>query len=342
VPPSDYAGAHGLFLNLQSVDFVKEKLQMLRQSGKDDALTLLGICNLEQQLTNLGCVIDEKTRERAVTKKLMRKKEETGVKSVFEIADPRLRKVAEICFDSLAKFSRLRDVREWTQRNQTGRTKLIDRSGVPAMLRHSLERISEPLTVLNKSFQMAAVRGFGNLHRCMGDKSSAYIGNKEKPIIDLALTDEALCDEVYVQVMKQLTMNPSMESATKGWQLLQYLCQTVLPSWELCEFLRAFIQRTVDGSAPRAESTQSMLSVPALAERRLSNFGTLFAEFQGSVPQIAAETGRILVEAIGSEPAWLPEVVPEVGGGRSARFHSAGVYSSDEEYLEDLAGVDSD
>jgi len=212
------------------------------------------------------------------------------------------------------------------------------------MLRHSLERISEPLTVLNKSYHMAAVRCFGNLQRCMGDKSGAYIGNKEKPIIDLAWTEEALCDEVYIQVMKQLTMNPSMESATKGWQLLQNLCKTVLPSWELCEFLRAFIQRTVDGLAPKATSTrQSMLSVPAQAEMQLSNYETLHAAFEGSVPQIAAETGRILVEAIGCEPAWLPEeAAKESEKGRAARFYSGASMSSDEEYEIDLAGVDSD
>mmetsp|Transcript_115710 Transcript_115710/g.223053 ORF Transcript_115710/g.223053 Transcript_115710/m.223053 type:complete len:126 (-) Transcript_115710:31-408(-) len=57
--------------------------------------------------------------------------------------------------------------------------------------------------------------------------------------------------------MKQLTGNPSAESATKGWQLLTALCQEVLPCEELCEFLRAFLQNGATAKEPEAEEERA-------------------------------------------------------------------------------------
>merc|ERR1719468_142400 len=109
------------------------------------------------------------------------------------------------------------------------------------MLTYSPLRIPEPLTKLDDVLRTVAVRNFGDLLRCMGDRPSGYIGDKEQPIVAFATKDSRLCDEVYVQVMKQLTLNPSVESCTKGWRLLLRLIKSVLPSAELCEFLHAFL-----------------------------------------------------------------------------------------------------
>lgn len=52
-----------------------------------------------------------------------------------------------------------------------------------------------------------------------------------------------MCDEIYLQVIKQLTNNPSVESASKGWNLLQSMVQVALPSTEVYNFLLAFTHK---------------------------------------------------------------------------------------------------
>ena len=47
-------------------------------------------------------------------------------------------------------------------------------------------------------------------------------------------------DEIYMQVMKQLTDNPSIRSQKEGWDLLQHLIVSAPPSPKMMEFIRAF------------------------------------------------------------------------------------------------------
>merc|ERR1711972_1191623 len=85
---------------------------------------------------------------------------------------------------------------------------------------------------------------FGDLLRCMGDKPAPFVADKEAPILKRVTgTDERLRDEVYCQVMKQLTDNPSNDSTEKGWMLLEKMVNLELPGPELCEFFRAFLQK---------------------------------------------------------------------------------------------------
>merc|ERR1712066_1135109 len=92
-----------------------------------------------------------------------------------------------------------------------------------------------------------AVTNFHNLLRCMGDKASAsnYAGDDNtEPILAAAKNDE-LRDEVFTQVLKQLSNNPSSKSTTAGYELLQKLIKDVpLPSTELREYLRGFLEKT--------------------------------------------------------------------------------------------------
>merc|ERR1712050_501678 len=78
----------------------------------------------------------------------------------------------------------------------------------------------------------------------MGDKPNAFIADNQKPILKAAASsDTILRDEVYIQLMKQLTMNPSADSAAKGWSLMIALINQGLPSEELSAFLSAFLKR---------------------------------------------------------------------------------------------------
>lgn len=178
------------------------------------------------------------------------------------------------------------------------------------MLKYQTERISEPLTFLrgDPRVERAAVKNFGDLLRCMGDKPSAFIGDKEGPIITKAkANDVALRDEVYLQIMKQLNGNPSSDSAANGWHLfLRLVREAEPPSCELRDFIRAFLRREAglkDGAAPQEaeqpaegeetpgerRSMKRQKSIAAAAEQRLAGYSSNRKSFLDKQQLLARE-----------------------------------------------------
>jgi len=305
VAREQYAEEYALFMELQNGEFVQEKLDVLRARCDSDAemLDLLVVSNLADQLEALGLKREAEPEEmREVTGAMLGK--ESGRKSVFDTNNGLGLRVAEKCFNNLLNFSKLRNPEHWGKSCRIAGMGGIDalwgpEDGVPAMLQFSAERITEPLTQLESSGEMAAIRTFGHVLRCMGDKPSAYIGDKEQPVLKTAMQSLDLCDEVYIQVMKQLTGNPSDESSAKGWQLLHSLCQEVVPSAELCEFLRAFLRkavgRTAGGDGDELYSRRGRSSSTAAeAERQLTDWGANRSSFLQSKPDIAKELLDVL------------------------------------------------
>merc|ERR1719336_1536589 len=99
---------------------------------------------------------------------------------------------------------------------------------------------------MHPRLEKIAIQNFLDLLRCMGDKPCAFTGNKQDPILKRLTLSRRVCDEVYIQVMKQLTDNPSTDSTAKGWDLLKRMVQEALPSAEVNEFLRVFVQREAE------------------------------------------------------------------------------------------------
>merc|ERR1712232_381126 len=112
--------------------------------------------------------------------------------------------------------------------------------------------------------------------------------------------------------MKQLTANPSTRSATSGWELFQALVQVVLPSKELREFVRSFLQRRADcasvakpgdGSpsnavASRSRGTRSK-SICGEAELRTPDHSDPSAVYQTTTePALAAETLKLFLQQV--------------------------------------------
>lgn len=133
--------------------------------------------------------------------------------------------------------------------------------------------LTAPLLVLNRALSKDAVKVFKVIEHIMGDRekermvnvrvqpdthismvasinsstvslagSNLYILEEERWLLNEGLTHGELRDEIYCQLMKQLTGNPSTESIFKGWQLLCVLLITFPPSKNFETHLKSFIQ----------------------------------------------------------------------------------------------------
>ncbi|KAM7089285.1 myosin XVB [Ciconia maguari] len=114
---------------------------------------------------------------------------------------------------------------------------LVQHTKVP--IQESLLRYSD--SELNE----LATKNFKTLMRFMGDQSKLKNQNEVEciyEILQLCKEKESLHDEVYCQVIKQVTHNPNQESVLHGWLLLNLLTGYFLPSNVLMPYATKFLQ----------------------------------------------------------------------------------------------------
>ncbi|KAK4811861.1 hypothetical protein QYF61_012279 [Mycteria americana] len=114
---------------------------------------------------------------------------------------------------------------------------LVQHTKVP--IQESLLRYSD--SELNE----LATKNFKTLMRFMGDQSKLKNQNEVEciyEILQLCKEKESLHDEVYCQVIKQVTHNPNQESMLHGWLLLNLLTGYFLPSNVLMPYATKFLQ----------------------------------------------------------------------------------------------------
>jgi len=147
------------------------------------------------------------------------------------------------------------------------------------MLRHSKLEIKDALTNVPSSENRTALQSFHSILGWMCDRplpECQRLGFRED-IINMARTSPSMADEVYVQVMKQLTENPSEHSALLGWKLLLRLCQQVRPTPKLDEFVRTFVMQSTKDCHPEVMQTArqcvSDLNLNATPEELLKSEG---------------------------------------------------------------------
>ncbi|XP_006460909.1 hypothetical protein AGABI2DRAFT_69042 [Agaricus bisporus var. bisporus H97] len=133
--------------------------------------------------------------------------------------------------------------------------------------------LTSPLLTLNRSLSKDAVRVFKVIQRIMGDRerekqaggriqqdskvmttsfnssstslapSLSGLLEEERWLIGEGLAHGELRDEIYCQLMKQLTGNSNAESIFKGWQFLCVLLTSFPPSKNFETYLHGFIQQ---------------------------------------------------------------------------------------------------
>jgi len=245
--------ARRLLQQLQDEAFVLDTLNREESQG-DTSLerTVKRLLNLTVQARALG--IDSNLTKRArQCVAVGAGKQRKGGAGGFE--------VAKGAFANLVDFAGVRDPREWT-----------GPGGPRAMLCHSKEPITECLTTFKPEYEQEALLNFRDIMICMGDMHAQNCRKaaSQESVIALATNNIALRDEIFVQLMKQLTRNPrtnnpTLRSEALGWHLLELLCISCSPTDELAEFVRAHVAKEAnigsldsflagsDGQNPRAE-----------------------------------------------------------------------------------------
>ncbi|KAF7984269.1 hypothetical protein HWV62_16118 [Athelia sp. TMB] len=163
----------------------------------------------------------------------------------------------------IQQFSESQYARQYFSTHRTG---FIFRRTVPVeqMMTWQKGPLSSPLLTLNRPLKVDAVKIFRVIQRIMGDRereeganaggksgrgvgtssiSSNWLLEEERWLLGEGLTHGELRDEIYCQLMKQLSGNPSQDGVFKGWQMLCVLLITFPPSKNFETFLRAFIQQ---------------------------------------------------------------------------------------------------
>ncbi|KAI6157402.1 hypothetical protein BKA82DRAFT_1000603 [Pisolithus tinctorius] len=156
------------------------------------------------------------------------------------------------------------------------RTGFIFRRKIPVaqMMAWQKAPLSSPLLTLNRTLKQDAVKIFKVIQHIMGDRerdrpagiplyngsttslascASLSLLEEERWLISEGLAHGELRDEIYCQLMKQLTGNPSAESVFKGWQMLCVLLTAFPPSKNFETYLRSFIHQHTSHSEGRVD-----------------------------------------------------------------------------------------
>ncbi|XP_059684367.1 myosin XVB [Gavia stellata] len=114
------------------------------------------------------------------------------------------------------------------------------------LVQHTKVPVQESLLWYSDSeLNELATKNFKTLMRFMGDQSKLKNQNEVEciyEILQLCKEKESLHDEVYCQVIKQVTHNPNQESVLRGWLLLNLLTGYFLPSNILMPYATKFLQ----------------------------------------------------------------------------------------------------
>ncbi|KAM9761609.1 unconventional myosin-VIIb [Menidia menidia] len=126
---------------------------------------------------------------------------------------------------------------------------VISRNAAPERLwAHSREPIRQPLLkklVGHSEYSHKACQAFTAILKYMGDYPTRQMQTSLEltdVIFGAATKNEALRDEIYCQIMKQMTSNNSRFSIEQGWQLMWLCCGLFPPSQSLLKHTQRFLE----------------------------------------------------------------------------------------------------
>ncbi|KAK9711723.1 hypothetical protein K7432_007622 [Basidiobolus ranarum] len=117
------------------------------------------------------------------------------------------------------------------------------------LLQWSKDSLKQPLLILSKPVQKDALKCFKIIQKIMGDRAyilGSSLNKDTQWLLDRGIVEGELRDEIYVQLCKQLTHNPSSQSLFNGWQLMCVLAVTFPPSRNFEKYMQNFVKAHFD------------------------------------------------------------------------------------------------
>ena len=216
------------------------------------------------------------------------------------------------------------------------------------VLTHGLAQtpLTSPLLVMNKSLHKDAVRSFKVIQRIMGDRdrdrpvgvrhaesssslhlaassSSNTLLEEERWLLGEGVTHGEMRDEIYCQVIKQLSGNTNTyvsssiwlssplnnrmhlsESTFRGWQLLCVLLVTFPPSKNFEPYVRSFMQQRTTQAAGRVDimAKYCLHRLDAIAKKGPRGKAPTIAEIESASVSVTSCTFRVLLTSLNRTP----------------------------------------
>ena len=143
----------------------------------------------------------------------------------------------------------------------------VKRANPDDLWRHSRDPLKAPLHLRLQNqgdLSNQAVEIFTLIQKYMGDLPRDKLDVDTDQIFGPAMKDELLREEVYCQIMKQLTENRSQASEERGWELMYLATAVMVPGSvllkELTEFLKTRTHTLAEPSLNRLQKSMKMSS----------------------------------------------------------------------------------
>lgn len=135
------------------------------------------------------------------------------------------------------------------------------RTQVEKILSFKKDLIKKSLLNLPSTMNNEAVQSYKNIVSFMGDRSTRKDsgGHASKLLKNTLHAPEELRDEIFCQIMKQVTNNPDPESTLRGWQLLAICSGTYPPSNDFHPFVMYFCQKHLTHENPEIAETATFV-----------------------------------------------------------------------------------
>eukprot|EP01121_Diplochlamys_sp_Union-15-3_P019407 TRINITY_DN7303_c0_g1_i2.p1 TRINITY_DN7303_c0_g1~~TRINITY_DN7303_c0_g1_i2.p1 ORF type:complete len:146 (+),score=27.86 TRINITY_DN7303_c0_g1_i2:341-778(+) len=127
------------------------------------------------------------------------------------------------------------------------------------MLLWTKNAIPTALTQIDKMTDKEAKVIYKNLLGIMGDKQMQFPAILTKEVLDKGIINDKLRDEIYLQLIKQLTQNPNPESVKKGWKLLHLCLQHFPPTDKFENYLEIWLRNESKGDDKYLKSMHATL-----------------------------------------------------------------------------------
>ena len=158
------------------------------------------------------------------------------------------------------------------------------------MLEHTVDPIHHPLSckITDPALIKVAKKAFKDLLGYMGDRKYQYRDTLAIELLQVAMSgDITIREELYMQILKQLTKNPEQSSVDKGWNIMALLLSYTPPPNTIDNFVAYFINK----NAPAKDKNRLKVALqmglygekPDIPNPSVQDLPTFFTQFYTKV-----------------------------------------------------------